>query len=341
MLVLMISVLIFGLLVFVLNHINPHNVSAVIVSSDIVASRVSTWDEDVFLRSGREVVSPASPSCHCDEQELIEIIVKEDNPSRDEIVEMLSSLLSLSDHAFFVHCEHTAEHVRGFAEHLGVSTRVQTQLVYAARLHLLGLLGAPRGFLSKLSKGLNLEEQAIWEFHATLGGQKLEQMCGFKEIAKIIKSYMSSRALQQEGAHEFGASERLTQEDLYYGLILKMCSLYELELSLQRKHRRGAHLAAEYALQRVRMNIDVQTHLELLDAFGDFIIARAALESRELELSSIDGLEVGMVLSRPIQTSAGLPMFESGLCVNQEILERLRLFEELCQERFTLLFVWS
>lgn len=264
--------------------------------------------------------------------------------SFDGTLGLMLSIMALGDPVIVDHCSRTTERVRHFAQHLDLSDDMRTQLVRASMLHWIGLVNAPRDMLNKPREQFNSEELAAWEFHPLLGQQILQSIPSLRIVAEIILNYTRPFRQNKDTGSEFfgGQVEALSAEVTRCCFILNICSSYEWERTWQsRRPTINLRRIYEISSQRLRMASGEIYQPTLVEKFCAFLDSKSAERREEVTLYSLMELKEGMVLSRAIETPAGLPMVAAETTITHELIERLIFFEDTYDEWFEQIFVWA
>ncbi len=245
--------------------------------------------------------------------------------SFNSTIKALLSIMEIGDIRIVGHCRNTAERVRRFGNHLGLGEERMRHLERAALLHWVGLISAPAAMFRKPVASYDAEELATWEFHPTLGQQAVAQVSTLDDAADLIVNY-----LRRYDDPSFRPDSELgySAEMIESCAILNICSTFERTRRIEEQVEGLERAAAmECGLARLQSGRGTEFDPDLVDAFCAMVAQETG--SREIDRRvSLDQLEEGMVLSRPIETGQGVPVAPRDVVVTAELIARLDRFRD-------------
>ncbi|MFW5966755.1 MAG: response regulator [Persicimonas sp.] len=258
------------------------------------------------------------------QNEKIRRLNEELEESFSSSIKALLSIMELGDNHIVGHCRRTADRVEAFGEFLGLDEESLRHLERASLLHWVGLINAPPSMFEKPVDEFDAEETATWEFHPTLGQQALAHVPALERASTIIMHYLRRYDDPSFAADGGEYSEELVRDCA----ILHICSAFEHTRQLEREvDGMDRDAATECGLARLQAGKGREFDPSLVDSFASMVSQET--ESRHIERKvTLDEIDEGMVLSRPVETAQGVPVAPRDVVITPELIERLERFRD-------------
>lgn len=262
-------------------------------------------------------------------REEISKLYDELQESFDSTIQVLLSSMELGDIKIVDHCRRTAQRAQQLSIAVSLPEGMVKPLVRAGLLHWIGLVGAPTSMFAKYVTDLDVEEQAIWEFHTLLGQQVVQSVPALQRTGLIMLHYLNQYDdIDFRVGADIGNGVTL-DEDLLLGCrILNICSAFERARTISQARRADDTdaMITTKGMNILKQGSGTRFDPNLVRQFRDTVEAQLRHSRSERKLNSITELIPGMILSRPIETIQGIPIAPQDIAITAELLRRFQLF---------------
>lgn len=262
--------------------------------------------------------------------------------SFDKTIQALLSTMELGNLAISKHCQRTARRCRQLAYELGLDEEVAKTLERAALLHWMGLVNAPESLFRSRPTEYDPMELATWEFHPLLGQQAINHIPTLQPASEVILHYLRDfdDATFQAGVENENLDHPPTESLLLLCQSLRVCSAFE-HIRTIRQHRGDdeSWVTFEEGLAELESGRGSRFAPEVVDIFIGIVSKEVLGSEREEVEKKLAALEPGMVLSRPLETTQGIPVAPRDMVVTEPLIDRLRHFE--ASNGLKTIYVWE
>ena len=191
-------------------------------------------------------------------------------------------------------------------------------IVVAAMLHRVGMVGMPDRFRQEPYYSLSAEDKTLYDNYPVLGEQALAQSNNLRSVAKLIRHH-------KEYADGSGKPDALHFKQTPVGaqIIGMLSDFFELALGRFDKAISGSDAALLYLEKWAGKKYDMSIYKTFIDVFDPDCDEL----SGSMMLSS-DKLEDGMLLEQNVYSKAGAILLSKGARITPAIIEKIVSFEE-------------
>ena len=231
-------------------------------------------------------------------------------------IKVFSSLMELRGGAMAGHSRRVADLSRKIAAHMGVTTREQQDIFYAALLHDIGKIGFPDALFTKPVSQLSTAELNQYKSHVLTGESALMPLEELKQAARYIRAH-------HERYDGQGFPDGLSGDTIELGArIINVANHYDALLS-------GSHAGSTMTPMEAReavLNSSGKRHdPKVVDAFLELMNNVPREEMRE-RLVPYTELEPGMVLSRDLVSREGTLLLSIDHVLDPSLIRQIQTY---------------
>ena len=232
-------------------------------------------------------------------------------------VRLLASMIDMRADKMAGHSRKVTDLARQVAAHLNLKTADFNDLMHAALLHDIGMLGLPDSVLDKPFSALNAEERQVFTKHPEKGQLALMAMEDLKGATMIIRSH-------HERFDGQGYPDGLSGMNIPLGArILAAVNDYD---DLQNGSLTSARMKEREAREYICAARGTRYDPQVVDAFMTVLGVHRVKE--EDVLVNALGLKVGMVLARDLTTAEGIMLLAKAYVLTDEIVAQILTYEK-------------
>ena len=232
-------------------------------------------------------------------------------------VRLFASMIDMRAEKMAGHSRKVTDLARRVATQLNLKPNDFNELMYAALLHDIGMLGLSDKILDKPFSALNSEERLEYIKHPIKGQMALMEMEDLKGATSIIRSH-------HERFDGHGYPDGLSGMSIPLGArILAAVNDYD---ELQNGTLTSNPMKEEDARAYIRDARGTRYDPEVVDAFMA-ALGVAIIDERGI-LVQAAGLKVGMVLARDITTADGIMLLTKGYVLTDDIIGQIYSYQK-------------
>lgn len=217
-----------------------------------------------------------------------------------DMVNLLTSVISLSSPHLGGHLRRVAEEGKGLADLLGLPKEESYSVYYAGLLHDIGLIGLSEEFLTRPEGPQTDEEQDAYRRHPVTGEEIINTVYDLRRIGILIRGH-------HEDYNGQGFPDGLKGEEIPLGSrILRIVSDYDDFLYLQ-------GMSASKALDTLYSGGGQLYDPEILERYGSRVRPRDAFGSEEAKEVFVEDLKEGQFLMDDLFLKNGMLLMPRGL----------------------------
>lgn len=231
-------------------------------------------------------------------------------------IKIFSSLMELRGGVMAGHSRRVADLARKLAVRLGVDSKEQQDIFFAALLHDIGKIGFPDSLLIRAVSRMGSEELGQYRKHVVAGESALMPLEELKDVSRIIRSHHE----QYDGK---GFPDGLEGTDIVRGArILSVANDYDgLQIGTLSDKRMSPDEAKALIIQSSGKRYDPQ----IVDAFVEMLGGLALETDRSKTVSHAD-LKVGMVLARDLVSKEGIMLLAADYVLDVAVIKKIQAY---------------
>ena len=232
-------------------------------------------------------------------------------------VRLFASMIDMRAAKMEGHSRKVTDLARRVATQMNLKANDFNDLMHAALLHDIGMLGLPDRVLDKPFSALNTEERQVYTKHPEKGQLALMALEDLKGATLIIRSH-------HERYDGQGYPDGLSGMSIPLGArILAAVNDYD---ELQNGSLTTTHMKELEAREYICAARGTRYDPQVVDAF--MAVLGVHMASEEGSLVKAMGLKAGMVLTRDLTTAEGIMLLAKGYVLTDEIIGQIASYEK-------------
>lgn len=229
-------------------------------------------------------------------------------------IKIFSGLVELRGNSVGGHSRRVADLARRLSAQLGMSSREQHDVFYAALLHDIGKIGFPDTLIAKPVSKMSSVELVLYRKHPVIGASALTALEELAEVARYVRSH-------HERFDGLGFPDGLEGSAIPRGArLLAIIDEYDaLQGGMVSEKRMSAEEARKYIEQSRGKRFDP----EIVDAFCSLLDTIAEESIRDKAIYYTD-LRSGMVLSRDLFSKEGLLLLAADFVLDARVIRQIQ-----------------
>ena len=251
---------------------------------------------------------------------LLEDVHRATRKNFKDMVQLVITVVSLSDKFLGGHLKRVAELAREFALESAYTDDLKEMLYYSALLHDIGMVGMPEKIITGNPEYFSSDDKIIYIKHPLIGEKIINSAYNLKRISKIIRSH-------HEHFDGTGFPDEIKGDKIPFGARV-VCILSDYDSCL---FKRGFSLqeTKDFLLKNASLKYDPS----ILEVFSTLIDKKLNSSAKESHIIPIKSLQPGMFLKTDIVLKNGLLLLPKGVLINSGMLKKLASFYGLIDER--------
>ncbi len=237
-----------------------------------------------------------------------------------DMVQLLIATVSLSNRFLGGHLKRVAEICRCISIAKDYERDLRDLIYYAALLHDIGIVGMPERIILEKPDNFNEEELKLWKKHPLIGEGIIGSAYSLKRVARVLRSH-------HEDFSGGGFPDGLSGEKIPLGArVIRVASDYDVYIF---KYGLSPHEAAD----KIREGSSIKYDPEIVYTFSSVIDEQLEKQKQTAKVVDIEELKPGMFLNTDIVLRNGLLLLPKGIILNSAMLEKLKSFSSLIDQR--------
>jgi len=229
-------------------------------------------------------------------------------------IKIFSGLIELRGNNVGGHSRRVADLARRLSAKLGMTSREQHDIFYAALLHDIGKIGFPDTLIAKPVSKMSSEELSLYRKHPGIGASALTALEELADVARYVRSH--HERFDGQGFPDGLEGTAIPRG----GRLLAVIDEYDaLQGGMMSEKRMSAEEARKYIEQSRGKRFDP----EIVDAFSALLDTIAEESIRDKAVYYTD-LRSGMVLARDLFSKEGLLLLAADFVLDARIIRQIQ-----------------
>ncbi|WP_319244984.1 HD domain-containing phosphohydrolase [uncultured Propionivibrio sp.] len=229
-------------------------------------------------------------------------------------IKIFSGLIELRGNNVGGHSRRVADLARRLSAKLGMTSREQHDVFYAALLHDIGKIGFPDTLIAKPVSKMSSEELSLYRKHPGIGASALTALEELADVARYVRSH--HERFDGQGFPDGLEGTAIPRG----GRLLAVIDEYDaLQGGMMSEKRMSADEARKYIEQSRGKRFDP----EIVDAFSALLDTIAEESIRDKAVYYTD-LRSGMVLARDLFSKEGLLLLAADFVLDARIIRQIQ-----------------
>lgn len=229
-------------------------------------------------------------------------------------IKIFSGLIELRGNNVGGHSRRVADLARRLSAKLGMTSREQHDIFYAALLHDIGKIGFPDTLIAKPLSKMSSEELSLYRKHPGIGASALTALEELADVARYVRSH--HERFDGQGFPDGLEGNAIPRG----GRLLAVIDEYDaLQGGMMSEKRMSADEARKYIEQSRGKRFDP----EIVDAFSALLDTIAEESIRDKAVYYTD-LRSGMVLARDLFSKEGLLLLAADFVLDARIIRQIQ-----------------
>ncbi len=252
--------------------------------------------------------------------DFLEQLHKVSRKNFKDMTQLLVATISLSNRFLGGHLKRVAESARDFAMEEGYDDDRRELLYYSGLLHDIGMVGMPEKIIFNDTENFSAEELFLYRKHPVIGEELIGTIYNLRRIAASIRSH-------HEDYSGSGFPDGLKGRDIpFTSRLIRIASDYDNLIFRNGKRH-------EDAISELEKQSSILYDPQILYTFCRIKERDFGKEERRLHKIRLKDIQTGMMLNSDIVLRNGLLLLPKGIIVNSKMLEKLKSFRNLIDER--------
>lgn len=237
-----------------------------------------------------------------------------------DMVNLLTSVISLSSPYLGGHLRRVAEESKAFSDYIELPKEESYSIYYAGLLHDIGMIGGSEEYLTRKGDVHDPEETDLYEKHPIIGEEIVKTVYDLRRIGSIVRGH-------HENFNGEGFPDKLKGQDIPIGCrIVRIVNDYDNHLYIE-------GLSVSKAMDALFEGGGILYDPEILERFGSYIRAQGHTGREEKKEIYVSELEEGHFLLDDLYLKNGMLLMPQGVALNQAKMAKIHSFAGLVDGR--------
>ena len=251
---------------------------------------------------------------------LLEDIHRATSKNFRDMVQLLITVISLSDKFLGGHLKRVAEMSREFALQCNYDKDIREMLYFSALLHDIGKVGMPEYIITGNPEKFSKNDRVVYAKHPLIGEKIINSAYNLKRISGIIRSH-------HEHFNGTGFPDELKGDAIPFGArVIHLLSDFDSYI-----FKKGLSLKETKAV--IINNTSSKYDPSLVEEFSTLIDKKLKNFEKKSHTIPIQSLQPGMFLKTDIILKNGLLLLPRGIILNSGMLTKLSSFSDFIDDR--------